>query len=211
MSYKKETNVKIHPISFRASSQITVLREDFIAICDGDDCAALVLNQMMYWHEVKVAGREQAERENAKLLRMGKRPTQLTDLWVYKSQAEMQTEMLAKHGDRAISTAFGFLTARKFLLQRGNAEDKRDRTRQYLFNIPAVQGAIDLLPALGYDDPDHTNTDNSSDLSLRFEGDLTDSNPQYCRLQAAIMPLASGNNAVSMRGRYIIKRLQQRV
>ena len=194
---------KIHPVSFRASSHIAVLREDFVAICDGDDCAAMVLSQMMYWHEVKVASRDQAERENAKLLRMGKRPTQSTDLWVYKSQPEMQTELLAKHGEKAISAAFGLLTARKFLLQRGNAEDKRDRTRQYLFNIPVVQSAIDLLPHLGYDDPDPTNTDNIFDFSTRSERDMAGYVSHVYGNQTANMRFARSNSADSMRGRDI--------
>ena len=133
-------------IVFRPKSKIVLLREDFVDICEGNDCAAMVLSQMLFWHETKLAHRAEAVKHNAEAIRMGLPATQNTELWVYKASEEMREELLRKFGEKAIGPAFLFLTGKGYLEVRANPYDKRDRKRQYRFQSAAVQAAIDALP-----------------------------------------------------------------
>jgi hypothetical protein len=101
---------------------------------------------MQYWYQVKVAARSQAIAWNEAAVKSGESGTQDTELWIYKAQDEMKAELLGLFGDKAISQAFALITQKGFLCERMNPRFPWDKTRQYLFNVEAVQGAIDAAP-----------------------------------------------------------------
>lgn len=135
-------------IAFRPNSPNIVIRRDFLDICESKHCVALVLSQMMYWHEVKVAHRSQAYAANRQARATGKPADQHTDVWVWKKQAELKTEIFGTHGERAIADALAYLVDRGFLSERRNPYNQYDRTLQYRFEVEAVQGAVDALARL---------------------------------------------------------------
>ena len=135
-------------ITFRAHSPVIVLRRDFLEICEGDHCAAVVLGQMFHWHSVKAASVTQAHLANERRRATGQPGTQDTSLWVWKSAKELHDEIMEQYGLTKVRAAYQYLQDRGFLLSRSNPHDQWDKTRQYLFVVEAVQNAINALPVL---------------------------------------------------------------
>lgn len=133
-------------IQFQTDNISIVLRSDYLTICKDNHCAAMVLAQMQYWYDVKIAARSQAQLHNAAAVREGMEPTQDEELWVYKKQTEMRDELMGLFGETAISKAYTFLLDAGFLSDRCNPLHKWDKTRQYLFMVDNVQQAIDAIP-----------------------------------------------------------------
>lgn len=171
------TSCIVHP----KRNPTIVLRADYLAICDGSACAAMILSQMEHWHNVKLDHRPQARAHNAARARAGEPETQDTGLYVYKSQPQMKSELMGMFGDKAIGSAFQMLIDKGFLSWRENEEFRYDRTKQYLFCVSQVQAAVNALPA---EDEDEA-------------AELPESMPQKCALGVARMRDASGVNAPS--------------
>lgn len=132
----------------RPGSRVIPLREDYLIICDDDFCAAMLLAQMEHWHMVKMEMIEQAQLHNEAAIRGGETATQDIEAWVYKSQAQAQSDLLGRFGENKIGTAFALLIQKGFLQVRRNPKYAWDNTRQYLFDYQAVQSALDVLPSL---------------------------------------------------------------
>lgn len=45
--------IKTSCINYRPRSRVVVVREDFVDICGGNQCAAAILNMMVYCHETE--------------------------------------------------------------------------------------------------------------------------------------------------------------
>src|ERR1044071_7183721 len=131
-----------HSIEFPAADGVAVLRASFLTICEGKHCPAMILSQMMYWHDVKRDAAEQAAKQNEIAERGGEAPAQDVECWVYKTGAEMQKELLGLFGEKAIAAGFLYLEQRGFLRVRSNPRYPWDRTKQYLFDAAEVRNAF---------------------------------------------------------------------
>ncbi|MBV9849946.1 MAG: hypothetical protein JO250_09770, partial [Armatimonadetes bacterium] len=181
-------------------SYVAVLREDYVRICDGNLCAAMILSQMEYWHDVKLEAVAQAEAHNEAARRAGEEPDQDTELWVYKSLPEMKDELMGLFGDKAIAAGYAYLAGRQYLESRTNPRFTWDRTRQYLFNVPAVQAAVDQLGPSDETDggaPDAPPPPDAGGVPAQG-AELPSCKPQICGLEGAEMPLASRKNAAAI-------------
>ena len=158
------------------------LREEYVELCEGNHCAAMVLSQHEYWHKNRIGSRQQAKAHNEGAERKGQPPTQDTSLWVYKSHVQMQAELLGLFGEKAIGLAYKVLIAYGFVTTRFNPKQKWDRRPQYLFMVDAVQNAIDALP----------------NRYVQTEGEVTaESTPQKCGVHPADLRSPSRNDAES--------------
>lgn len=135
-------------ISHKADQRIVIVREDYLAICSGDHCAAAILNIFEYWSNIKAGAKEQAETHNAIALKEGRDADQDTSLWIYKTIPDIHGELLGLFGESKIGTALKILQERDYLKCRTNPKFAWDRTLQYLFNTEVVQGAILSAPSL---------------------------------------------------------------
>ena len=158
------------------------LREEYVDLCEGNHCAAMVLSQHEYWHKNRIGSRQQAKAHNEGAERKGQPPTQDTSLWVYKSHVQMQAELLGLFGEKAIGLAYKVLIAYGFVTTRFNPKQKWDRRPQYLFMVDAVQNAIDALP----------------NRYVQTEGEVTaESTPHFCGVHPADLRSPSRNDAES--------------
>lgn len=124
-------NNEMSALIFRHDSRAILLREDFLDICEGNGCAAMVLSQMYHWHRMEAA-------------------SPYPEFWILKAHGEMQKELLAHFGEKAIPLAFALLVAKGYLDARANPYDRRDRRSQYKFCVKNVQAAMDALPPIVY-------------------------------------------------------------
>jgi hypothetical protein len=135
---------KTHCIVHPARAQLIIIREDYLAICDKNHCAAAILNVFEYWTDVKLDNREQAETEN-EIAKAGNVTTVDTSLWIYKSIPDLSKELLGLFGVSKIGKALDILKDKGFLDSRNNPKYGWDRTLQYEFQTENVQKAIQAL------------------------------------------------------------------
>jgi hypothetical protein len=164
---------RTHSIEFPAAEGVAVLRESFLAICEGKHCPAMILSQMMYWHDVKRDAAEQAAKQNEIAERGGEAPAQDVECWVYKTGAEMQKELMGLFGEKAIAAGFLYLEQRGFLRVRSNPRYPWDRTKQYLFDAAEVRNAFrkiaECIPQDRAIDSAETTVSNPQDRGLITE------------------------------------------
>ena len=108
--------------------KFVAVRQDYLLICDGDDCAAAILNELEGWTTYK---REQMEADASK------------DEWVYLSAAQLKADLFGLYGDTRIDTATRSLLRCGYVERRHNPLRPFDRTWQYRLCIGVVQAAVD--------------------------------------------------------------------
>ena len=141
-------------ISHPATSHVAILREDYVAICGGDHCAAMLLNQFEYWHRGMILQRANARAVNQKLRSVGDDPTQIEELWAYRMVDDIQASILGCWGRNKVLDALKALCSggeNSLVLRRQSPRFIGDKSYQYLFNAPAVQDAVDRLLMGSYD------------------------------------------------------------
>lgn len=124
------------------SRQIAVIiRQDYLAICDNNHCAAALLNIFEYWTNIKLGQQEQARIEN-EIADAGKADKIDDSLWIYKSIPELQKELMGLFGETKVGNALKIILDKGFITTRNNPKYGWDRKLQYLFNIELVQAVI---------------------------------------------------------------------
>jgi hypothetical protein len=124
------------------NSLYSLLRLDYLIICQGNYCAAKLLALFEAWTESRIDNVEQAEVHNKAAAKEGKTAEQDTGRWLYNSVANLKVRLLGEHGDKAIAAALKHLEDLGFLQTRFNPKYKWDRTKQYLFCTGVIQAAI---------------------------------------------------------------------
>jgi len=119
---------------------LLVMRGWQVEACEGNHCAAALLSFFEYWHNVKLAQREQADKANAVATRHGDKGTQDTHLLQFHNAEELQAGILHFYGRNAIDKAIAFLVGKHFISLHSNptARYKFDKTRYVLFHPDAV-------------------------------------------------------------------------
>ena len=120
---------------------LVIIREDYLAICDGNHCAAAIMNIFEYWNDHKEANREQAAIEN-KIAAEGGAAAVNDELWIYKSIPDLKAELLGLFGESKISAALDLIKKKGFLDSRNNPKYGWDRTLQYQLNVSVTQALI---------------------------------------------------------------------
>jgi len=120
----------------------SLLRLDYLIICQGDPCAAKLLALFEAWTASRIDAIEQARYHNQAAVKEGEEPTQDLGRWLYNSVANLKVRLLGEHGDKAITAALKLLEDLGFLLSRFNPKYKWDRTKQYLLQVKPIQEAI---------------------------------------------------------------------
>ena len=76
-------------IQHRSKTPLIVLHQDYIDICNGSIPAALILKNLEYWTDIKIANDEQVNIENTIRAKEGLPPI-IHDYWIYKTQKDYQ-------------------------------------------------------------------------------------------------------------------------
>lgn len=129
-------------ITFPPNEPILLIRASYILLCDGDTCCAALLSVFQYWHEVKLASREQARAHNAAASAAGQSPDQDESCWVYKSAEELVDDLLGMYKDKSVRAALKKLIDAGFIQQRRNPRFQFDNKPQYLFVVDKVQEGV---------------------------------------------------------------------
>lgn len=137
-------------IQYPPESPIVIIRAALVAICpDAPDpnCAAGILNQMIYWTDIRLAHADQADYFNAAAEADGLPEAMDDNLWIYKTQDDLQAELLKLFGRNKIIDTLSWLVSVGYLERRNNPRYRWDRTAQYRLVVEAVQSRISALPS----------------------------------------------------------------
>jgi hypothetical protein len=120
----------VHP----AESRWAELRSDFVALCEGDHCAAMILSVFESWTNTRIKHRDQAIAINELARSHDEQATQTTDNWVYRTEKQLkESDLMGLFGEKAISAGLKYLTDHSLIVRRVNQNPryKYDRTLQY--------------------------------------------------------------------------------
>jgi len=145
-------------ITYTPSSAMVIIRAELLAICQqipipateklfDPCCAAAVLNNFIFWTDIKLAGNEQKQIEN-ELRATADKPLLEISLWIWKSNRDLCNELLNTWGESKVGVARKYLVAAGYLEQRRNPTYQWDRTYQFRLNITKVQSLIQDLHSL---------------------------------------------------------------
>lgn len=180
-----------------ARIRVTVLREDYLGICDGNATQAKLLNIMERWHKYKLENRDQARHQNKVARQGGKDATADEGLWVSMPVDTQKKNVRARSwvkellGEYSYKTVLGALTAleeRGFVQRRDNPREAWDRTPQWLFNVRAVQAAVDTWDAQRVAPELDNNPDGVPEVDDEHSADVPESNRQNYRMESAECP-----------------------
>jgi len=118
---------------------------DYYILCRLDTPAAIALQKLEYWDGTKEDGNLHAEDINDALEAAGEEATQMISRWFYKSQDELQWELMGATGEKGVANLTKFLTRLGYLEQRTNPDMPMDRKKQYHFNERIVQDHVSYL------------------------------------------------------------------
>lgn len=102
-------------------NQYRALRPEYLELCDGNACAALILDLFAYWTQVR--------RDNDEQSRSG--GGEGNDLWFHRSLTDISDDLYGAFGRAAIRTALQLLIDRGLVESRSNPAKPWDRTLQY--------------------------------------------------------------------------------
>jgi hypothetical protein len=129
-------------IQHPAQAALVILRDEYLQICEGHHCAAMLLSVFEYWHNIKLGNLEQVEMDSAIAEKTGVAAEQSGELWVYKTQANLKADLLGLFGESKVLSATRLLIKLGFVSTRTNPRYAWDHTTQYLFYPSKVQSAI---------------------------------------------------------------------
>ena len=123
---------------------LVIVRESFVKICNGDVCAAALLNHLIYWHNVKLDQRNQAIAANEIAERHGERGSHVTSLTQWHTEADLQKAMLGTWGTKKIREGLRTLQSNGFIdiFRNPNSRFAFDKTKHFVVFPDVIQTAL---------------------------------------------------------------------
>lgn len=117
-------------------------REDFQGICDGDDCAAQILDLMEYWTGCKFDEIKRVRNYNKSAAKFNQSLLPEPTLWLYERIEDFQNGLMNGYKRSYIIQRLKTLKEKGFI--RDNpSPNPFDKTKMYALNIEATQSALD--------------------------------------------------------------------
>ena len=122
---------------------------DYYILCRLNVAAAIALQRMEYWDGTKDNAVVHAEAHNDALKANNQPATQDTSHWVYKSQDELQWELMGITGEKGTAALLKFLQEDvNYLATRNNPDLPFDRKKQYEFQAELIQEHLNYLTSI---------------------------------------------------------------
>lgn len=156
-------------IEHSSRQSLVLIREDYVQLAEhlgspDHACTASILNVFEHWTNVKIGASQQGEIENRIAEKEGL-PGKGYDLWIYKSQPDLQAELMGIWGVNKVGVCLNWLVEQALLLSRSNPLYKWDRTKQYLLNVDKIN---ELLKQVSFN-PSPFNSPNHDYQALKLK------------------------------------------
>lgn len=191
--------------------KMTLLRESYLGISEGDACAARILNAAERWLAYKLEVREELRARNRMRRQGGQKGNNDEDLWLRMAidpkdgkSLGWKAELMHEYSYKVILRGLDLLVGKGYLAKRENPRQNWDRTPQWLFQVEAVQAAVDAWAASRANPGMTSDPDGVSEQEEEPEGqdesdsdhsaDSTDSTRQIDRVVSAERPSRVGKS-----------------
>jgi hypothetical protein len=176
----------------------TILRLDYLIICQGDGCAAKILSLFEAWTESKYDAIAQAQYHNQAAIKEGQEPTHDETNWLYNTLDHIRERLLGEHSGKSVQKALKNLENWGFIQTRFNPNHKWDRTKQYQFQTANVQAAIYQITPEQLEQYTHLRAETLDFLHLvnlpNASGKFTKSIEQNYQMDLVDLPNGSGKS-----------------
>lgn len=134
-------------IQHPANTPLLMIRADYLILCDGNACAAALLNEFEQFenHALNEQGRDTSE--------WAKPGTEAPDpeRWFYWTRKDIARELFHVYSAYQMDKALALLFEKGFINRREYGVDKMDHRYQYRFHVATIQAAINGLASVSPD------------------------------------------------------------
>ena len=123
-------------------TKFVILREEFLAIADNNNCAAQLLHLFEFWTNGKIAEQQRIRQYNQVAAKADSPLLRDEGLWLYESIQNIQKGLLDSYSEKTIRNSLKFLESSGFIKTKPS-NIAWDRTKYYLLQIKAVNAALD--------------------------------------------------------------------
>lgn len=124
-------------IEHPARAALVIVREDYLAIVDGEHCGAALLNYLEHWTNSKLDELEQHTEAAAQGVELP-----APEIWIYASTDKIVFDLFGIYKRDKVSSELDRLFEIGFIDRRHNPARGYDRTYQYKLNVAYVQIAL---------------------------------------------------------------------
>jgi hypothetical protein len=127
------------------NDSLIIVRNSFVALCNGDACAAALLNHLIYWHNVKLDQQAQSIIANATAERHGQPGINDTSLVQWHTESELKAAMQGIWSEKRIRNGLRLLQSLGFIdiFRNPNSRFAFDKTKHFLVFPDTIQLALD--------------------------------------------------------------------
>ncbi|NES64269.1 MAG: hypothetical protein F6K24_02845 [Okeania sp. SIO2D1] len=120
------------------------LREDYLAICDLDKVAALILDLFEYWTGARLTEIQRVKDYNEEAIELGGKTKPIPTLWLYEPIKAIVAGLVCKCSERSIKSKLSWLVKKGFLSQK-DGDRPWDKTKKWKLDVDRVQEEIDKI------------------------------------------------------------------
>jgi hypothetical protein len=134
---------------------LVIIRNSFLTLCDGDQAAAALLNNFVYWHDWCLQhGRHDQTASSADPDHKSIDP----ECWFWKTVEDLSRDLLGGWGEKKIRSAVALIEAKGFAASRPSPINQWDRTKQYRLVAENLRMALATLNAPDTDESEEKNS-----------------------------------------------------
>ena len=130
-----------HPVR----EPLLILRQWQLDFCEGNHCAAALLSQFEYWHNLRLDLNEQAQQANATARKYGQPPTPEASLLQFHTDEQLQAGLLDLYGTKKIREARHLLVEKGAITEHLNPNPRYafDKTLYFEFHPEVINAWLD--------------------------------------------------------------------
>lgn len=131
-------------IAWSKDEPLILIRQSQLKLCDGNHCAAALLSFFEFWHNNRLANKEQAEHANRVAEQHGEDGKQDTSLLVFKNEDALEKGLLGLYGRKTIRVALELIVSKGFISVHKNPNSRYhfDKTHYFLFHPEVVSSQL---------------------------------------------------------------------
>src|SRR3954447_22521337 len=119
---------------------LVLIRSSFLSLCNGDHCAAALLNNFVYWHNWCV---DRERQDNAAKAADPGHQSAEPGYWFWKTGEELENDLLRLFSGKKIRVATALLVEKGYIETRNNPKDPFDRTKQFRLFADQLRSDLD--------------------------------------------------------------------
>ena len=169
---------RISSIANPQNNRLVIIREWQVRACEGDCCAAALLNFFIYWHDIKLDKQAKIKYQKPNY------EISDNDLLQWHTSEDLRQGLLDLYADRKIRKSIKLLEELGFISIHKNPKYKRDQTRFFLLNVEEIN---QWLQDNNYSFDNSQNNNSTEDNNIQPKD----------QIQSVKRPTANGQNVIA--------------